>query len=102
MVAVVGFHLPYLVSTFTPSFNAVSITNLDTSDAASSSATPALIKSEYPNVYYVIYFSSKPKHGSYSDEMINTALKHGIVNEVRYERDITYLLKQMVLKDANQ
>ena len=65
-------------------------------------ANAALIKCEYPNVYYVIYFSSKPKHGSYSDEMINTALKHGIINEVRYERDITYLLKQMVLKDANQ
>jgi hypothetical protein len=47
----------------------------------------------------VIYFSSKPKPKSYSDEMIQTALKHGIVNEVRYERDITYIIRQMERMD---
>lgn len=61
-------------------------------------ANAALIKAEYPNYYYVVYFSSKPKPGSYSDEMINTALKHGIIDEVRYERDITYIIKK-VLED---
>lgn len=59
-------------------------------------ANGALIKSEYPNTYFVVYFSSKPKPGSYSDEMISTALKNNIIDEVRYERDITYLIKEMV------
>ena len=58
-------------------------------------ANAALIKAEHPDYYYVIYFSSKPNPGSYSDEMINTAIKHGIVNEVRYERDVTYLIKHL-------
>jgi Holliday junction resolvase-like predicted endonuclease len=62
-------------------------------------ANAALIKSEHPDYYYVIYFSSKPKPKSYSDEMIQTALKHGIVNEVRYERDITYIIRQMERMD---
>jgi Holliday junction resolvase-like predicted endonuclease len=62
-------------------------------------ANAALIKSEHPEYYYVIYFSSKPKPKSYSEEMINTALKHNIVNEVRYVRDITYLIKQMERMD---
>ena len=62
-------------------------------------ANAALIKSEHPDYYYVIYFSSRPKPKSYSDEMINTALKHNIVNEVRYVRDITYLIKQMERMD---
>lgn len=58
-------------------------------------ANAALIKAEHPDYYYVVYFSSKPNPGSYSDEMINTALKHGLVNEVRYERDVTYLIKHL-------
>jgi hypothetical protein len=58
-------------------------------------ANAALIKAEHPDYYYVIYFSSKPNPGSYSDEMINTAIKHGLVNEVRYERDVTYLIKHL-------
>ena len=60
-------------------------------------ANAALIKSKHPQIYYVIYFSSMPKSGSYSDEMINTALENKIVDEVRYERDVTYLFKQMGL-----
>jgi hypothetical protein len=35
-------------------------------------------------LYYVVYFSAKPEPGSYSDNMIKTALKHKIINEVRY------------------
>lgn len=49
-------------------------------------ANAALIKVRYPNIYYVVYFSSHPKVGSYSEEMINTALDSGMVNEVRYIR----------------
>jgi hypothetical protein len=33
---------------------------------------------------YVVYFSSKPEPGSYSDKMINVALNHKIIDEVRY------------------
>ena len=47
-------------------------------------ANAALIKVKYPNIYYVAYFSSHPKPGSYSEEMISTALDSGIVDEVRY------------------
>ena len=46
-------------------------------------ANGALIKTSN-DIYYVVYFSSKPEPGSYSDQMINTALKHKIVDEVRY------------------
>lgn len=47
-------------------------------------ANGALIKAKYPNIYYVVYFSAKPITGSYSAEMIDTALCYGIINEVRY------------------
>jgi len=63
-------------------------------------ANAALIKSEYPEIYYVVYFSARPNPGSYSDQMINTALKNKIVDEVRYVRDITYLIKAMVKDNA--
>ena len=46
-------------------------------------ANGALIKT-YNTIYYVIYFSAKPEPGSYSDNMIKTALKYKIVDEVRY------------------
>jgi hypothetical protein len=46
-------------------------------------ANGSLIKL-YNTVYYVVYFSAKPDEGSYSDKMINLALKHKIINEVRY------------------
>lgn len=49
-------------------------------------ANAALIKVHFPHIYYVVYFSSRPKPGSYSEEMINTALDSGMVNEVRYIR----------------
>lgn len=46
-------------------------------------ANGALIKTMY-DIYYVVYFSAKPETGSYSDEMINKALKYNIIDEVRY------------------
>ncbi len=47
-------------------------------------ANGALIKSKYPDIYYVVYFSAKPITGSYSHEMIEVALCNKIINEVRY------------------
>lgn len=47
-------------------------------------ANAVLIKTLYKDIYYVIYFSSHPRPGSYSEEMIDTALKNNIVDEVRY------------------
>tara|TARA_B100002019_G_C20952479_1_gene442257 strand:- start:75 stop:485 length:411 start_codon:yes stop_codon:yes gene_type:complete len=44
----------------------------------------ALLKTKYPDAKYVIYFSAKPKAGNSSDEMINTAIASGYVDEVRY------------------
>lgn len=46
-------------------------------------ANGALIKT-YNDLYYVVYFSAQPEPGSYSDQMINTAIKHKIIDEVRY------------------
>jgi hypothetical protein len=47
-------------------------------------ANGALIKQVYPYVKYVVYFSDTPVSKSYSDEMINLALKYKIIDEVRY------------------
>lgn len=44
----------------------------------------ALLKAKYPDSKYVIYFSAKPKAGNSSDEMIQTAIRVGYVDEVRY------------------
>jgi hypothetical protein len=55
-------------------------------------ANGALIKT-YNTLYYVVYFSAKPDPGSYSDNMIKTALKHKIIDEVRYIEP-TYNFKQ--------
>ena len=46
-------------------------------------ANGSLIKTIH-DIYYVVYFSAEPEPGSYSDIMINTALKNKIINEVRY------------------
>ena len=46
-------------------------------------ANGALIQSVDVSIYYVVYFSSEPSEG-YSTEMINTALRHDIIDEVRY------------------
>ena len=47
-------------------------------------ANACLIKTMYNNIYYVVYFSSEPVPKSYSEEMLHTALKFGIIDEVRY------------------
>ena len=44
----------------------------------------ALLKAKYPDAKYVVYFSAKPKTGNSSDEMIQTAIKVGYIDEVRY------------------
>lgn len=44
----------------------------------------ALLKYNDPSSYYVVYFSSPPKENSYSHEMIETALKYKLIDEVRY------------------
>ena len=44
----------------------------------------ALLKFKNPECKYVVYFSAPPKAGSSSEEMINTALEAGYVDEVRY------------------
>ena len=46
-------------------------------------ANGSLIKLSH-TLKYVVYFSAKPDPGSYSDKMINTALKNKIIDEVRY------------------
>jgi hypothetical protein len=47
-------------------------------------ANASLIKCRYPDIYYVVYFSSKPDLKSYSEQMIDTAMEFGIIDEVRY------------------
>ena len=46
-------------------------------------ANGTLIKT-YNTLFYVVYFSAKPEPGSYSDNMIKTALTGKIIDEVRY------------------
>lgn len=47
-------------------------------------ASAALIKIHLPHIYFVAYFSSKPKKGGSSDQMIQTALDGKLFDEVRY------------------
>ena len=47
-------------------------------------ANGAVIKAVYPDYYYVVYFSAPPKLGNYADQMLQTALAYGIIDEVRY------------------
>ena len=47
-------------------------------------ASFSLIRSLYPSLHCVIYFSATPKRGSYSEEMINLALRKRIINDVIY------------------
>ena len=46
-------------------------------------ANGALIQTVDIGAYYVVYFSAEPNEG-YATEMIDTALKHDIIDEVRY------------------
>jgi hypothetical protein len=47
-------------------------------------ANGALIKVHHPDIYYVVYFSSKPIPGSSSQQMLNTAVAGKIIDEIRY------------------
>jgi len=47
-------------------------------------ANAALVKTKYPDIYFVVYFSAEPIRFSWSAEMINTALANNILDEVRY------------------
>jgi predicted AAA+ superfamily ATPase len=47
-------------------------------------ANGALIKAEYPDVRYIVYFSDLPKHGSSSHKMIKKAIAAGYVDAFKY------------------
>lgn len=47
-------------------------------------ANGALLKAVNPEAHYTVYFSSKPKEGGSSDQMINTALQAKFIDEVIY------------------
>lgn len=47
-------------------------------------ANGALLKTLNPDARFVIYFSARPKPGSASDLMLQTALNSGYVDDVRY------------------
>jgi predicted AAA+ superfamily ATPase len=47
-------------------------------------ANGALIKAEYPDVRYIVYFSDLPKHGSSSHRMIRKAIAAGYVDAFKY------------------
>lgn len=47
-------------------------------------ANGALLKAVAPDAYYIVYFSAKPKNGNYADQMIQTALFAGYIDEVHY------------------
>lgn len=43
-----------------------------------------LLKIADPKSWYTVYFSEKPKKGSYSEAMINSASNMGIIDEICY------------------
>jgi hypothetical protein len=47
-------------------------------------ANGALLKAVNPEAHYTVYFSSKPREGGSSDQMINTALRSNLIDEVIY------------------
>jgi hypothetical protein len=58
-------------------------------------ANGAIMKTIYSYMYYVVYFSDTPEPGSYSDQMINQALKYKIIDEVRYLKPIDIFETQL-------
>lgn len=54
-------------------------------------ANGSIIKTIYEQIYYVVYFSDTPEPNSYSDQMINQAVKHKIIDEVRYLKPLQTL-----------
>lgn len=47
-------------------------------------ANAALVKSVFPDVKYIIYFSDLPKYGKSAHKMLNTAIRAGFVDQVIY------------------
>ena len=64
-------------------------------------ANGALIKTIYQDIKYVVYFSAKPITNSYSDQMIDTALCHKIIDEVRYIKYYTLDDNELQLDFSN-
>lgn len=56
-------------------------------------ANAALIKSLNPETQYIVYFSDLPKYGSSSHKMLNTAIRAGFIDSVRYLIDFVPKLK---------
>jgi hypothetical protein len=54
-------------------------------------ANGSLMKKIYETMYYVVYFSDTPDKDSYSEQMINIALKYKIIDEVRYLKPLQTL-----------
>jgi hypothetical protein len=47
-------------------------------------ANGAILKFVHPNIRYIVYFSAKPKPGSYGDHMLQVALDAGYIDEIKY------------------
>lgn len=58
-----------------------------TDSVKKSIANASLIKTLYPHIHYVSYFSAPPKRGSYSEEMIALALLNRLFDDVIYLRE---------------
>ena len=54
-------------------------------------ANGSIMKKIYESMYYVVYFSDTPEPNSYSDEMLNIALRYKIIDEVRYLKPLQSL-----------
>jgi hypothetical protein len=54
-------------------------------------ANGSIMKKIYETMYYVVYFSDTPEQGSYSEQMLNIALNHKIIDEVRYLKPLQNL-----------
>jgi hypothetical protein len=54
-------------------------------------ANGSLMKKIYETMYYVVYFSDTPDKDSYSEQMIDIALKYKIIDEVRYLKPLQNL-----------
>lgn len=50
-------------------------------------ANGVLMKMVDSKVYYVVYFSGKPKRNSYSEQMLAVAVENNIIDEIRYRED---------------
>lgn len=61
-------------------------------------ANGSLMKKIYETMYYVVYFSDTPETGSYSDQMLNIALKYNIIDEVRYLKPIDIYATQLTFE----